>query len=219
MSKSATAEADLLAGLLSQYEAEGFEVFIQPSSAMLPAFLKGQRPDAVAIKQDRKIAIELVRARGDSPGKVQQLRELFSGHPDWEVRVYYVAPRSPTGAIEIASRSSIDGAIQQVLELHAAGQVLAALLTGWATLEAAARALLPDLFERAQPTERLIEVLASEGYLTPKEADVLRKIGAARNAAVHGQLDVRIEPAQLDELLSVLRTLTKFLDHDAPLEN
>ena len=219
MAKTATAEAELLAGVLSQYEAEGFEVFVRPTSAMLPAFLKGQRPDAVAIKPERKIAIELVRARDGGAGKVQRLRQLFGGHPDWELRVYYVAPRSPTGAIEIVPRSSIDGAIQQAFELRAAGQLLPALLTGWATLEATARALIPDQFERAQPAERLVEGLASEGFLTPEEADLLRTIGAARNSAVHGQLDVRVASDRLDEFLATLRTLAKFLDQEVPPTN
>jgi uncharacterized protein YutE (UPF0331/DUF86 family) len=51
-------------------------------------------------------------------------------------------------------------------------------------------------------------VLATEGLLTPDEADALRTAAATRNTAAHGQLDVKVEPALLDILISALRTLS-----------
>jgi hypothetical protein len=60
MSKAGTRERDFLENLLPQYEAEGFSVFLHPSSTMLPTFMERYRPGAIAIKPDKKIAIEVV---------------------------------------------------------------------------------------------------------------------------------------------------------------
>src|SRR5260370_41498384 len=88
-----TRESDLLENLLPQYEAEGFTVFLHPSSAMLPPFMGGYRPDAVAIKSDKKIAIEVKRYAPNSKSNIKHISEIFAQHTEWELRVYYVPVR------------------------------------------------------------------------------------------------------------------------------
>jgi hypothetical protein len=215
MNHAEASETNLLDAVVSRYKAEGFEVFIHPSRAVLPPFLKDYRPDAVAIGPQRKIAIELVRSNAPSSDKISRLRELFLEHHDWELFVLYVSPHSSAETMPIAARGEIEKAVVQVGELRSAGQQVAALVMGWATLEAVARALLPEQLARSQPPARLIEVLASEGFLTPSEADALRPAASVRNAAAHGQLDVNVDPKQLAALVSALRMLTKFLPKDA----
>ncbi|MCC6467912.1 MAG: hypothetical protein IT563_06290 [Alphaproteobacteria bacterium] len=211
MAAYATGEADVLNSLLPSYEAEGFQVFVQPSDAILPPFMKGYRPDAIALKGDRKIAIEIKRSESSASASVRKLNELFSQHPDWELRVYYVSSYSADKVIEVASLSAIERAIKQVRELQAARRDLPALVLAWSTLEAVARALLPDVLARPQTPNRLIEALASEGYLTPSEADTLRHAGSLRNVAAHGQLDMSVDQRMLNELIGVLGTLADIL--------
>ena len=74
----------VIESLLPRYEAEGFDVYINPSPSILPPFMQSYRPDAIALRKDKKIAIEVVvRARSDQ--KVRDLHSLFAGHPDWEL--------------------------------------------------------------------------------------------------------------------------------------
>jgi hypothetical protein len=61
MSLPDTREVDVLESILPRYEAEGFEVFVHPSPSILPPFMQSYRPDAIALKPDKKVAIEVVR--------------------------------------------------------------------------------------------------------------------------------------------------------------
>ena len=215
MSDAGASDAELLDPIVSRYKSEGFEVFIQPSRVILPAFFGGCRPDAIAIGPDRKIAIEIVRSNARSSDKIGRLRALLSAHPDWELFVLYVSPSTSTEKMERASAAAIKAAMRQVMELRDDGRLAAALIVGWSALEAIARVLLPDRLARPQPAASLLEVLASEGYLTPSEADLLRPAVTARNAVAHGQLEAKIEPVYLDALTSALHTLIAFMPKNA----
>jgi hypothetical protein len=88
----------------------------------------------------------------------------------------------------------------------------AALLTGWAVFEAAARALLPDSLKRPQPPARLIEALASEGYIMPDEADLLRRLSRTRNEVAHGRLDLTPSADDVALLIAVTRSMLEPAD-------
>src|SRR2546423_15428259 len=103
MSLPETREADVLESLLPRYRAEGFNVFVNPSPSILPPFMQTYRPDAVALKPDKKIAIEVVRPGGSSAEKVRDLQSLFAPQGDWELRVFYVASIPSEEAVAIAS--------------------------------------------------------------------------------------------------------------------
>jgi uncharacterized protein YutE (UPF0331/DUF86 family) len=205
-----TAEYSLLESVLANYKAEGYEVFVNPSDAILPPLEKNYRPDAVAIRPDKKIAIEVVRSGREITDRMYHLRGRFS-QDNWELIVLYMSPGASVEQIDVAPRKAIDRATQAVIELRDAGQQTAALMVGWSALEAIARALLPDRLARPQPAAKLIEVLASEGYLTPSEADTLRTLATVRNAAAHGRLDAAVEPKELNALVSALGTLAEFV--------
>jgi uncharacterized protein YutE (UPF0331/DUF86 family) len=207
MSTAETRERDFLENLLPQYEAEGFTVFLHPSSVMLPPFMERYHPDAVAIKSDKKIAIEVKRDRPSSKSNIKLISEIFAQHPEWELRVYYVPGRPQENTIEVPTLSAIEDSVQEVLKLRHAGHLTAALMLAWATLEAIGRALLPERLARPQPAGRLIEVLASEGLLTPSEADLLRRAVDVRNAATHGHLKQPVTVEDVDQLITAMRLL------------
>ena len=78
---------------------------------------------------------------------------------------------------------------------------------GWATLEALARILAPADFARPQAATRLIETLAGAGYITPSEADTVRKLTPLRNRLTHGDLGAQVMRGDMDALLSILLEL------------
>jgi uncharacterized protein YutE (UPF0331/DUF86 family) len=169
--------------------------------------MKGYRPDAIARKQGRNIAIEIKHS--GSPGtKIRKLQKLFAEHPDWELTVLYLTPRAKATTPGVASNKVIEQSMEQIEELKKTGHRGAALLLGWSVLEAIARAMLPEQLDRPQPPANLVETLAGEGLLTPSEANVLRKIASARNAIAHGELDTNPAPKRVDELIAVLHTLS-----------
>jgi len=200
-------EGDVLESLLPKYRAEGFDVFVNPSPSILPPFMQSYRPNAVALRRDKKIAIEVVRSPESSGRKIQDLQSLFAPQTDWELRVFYVSPGVAERPFEVASASTTRKAVQRVLDLKRDGHKLPALVMAWAALEALGRALMPDELRRPQTPARLIEVLASAGYLTPLEADSLRAAIALRNAAVHGGLEPVVDDNLLDQFIAVLQML------------
>lgn len=206
MSSTQTPGVDLLEAVLADYRAKGFTIYLHPSPSILPSFLKRYRPDAIATKENKNVAIEVTRSQR-SEDKIQRLQELFDKQPDWEFVVVYSTPPPTESEIVVVAAPAIERAIQEVHELRSDGRTHAALIIGWAALEAVARALLPVRLSRAQTPRTLIEALASEGLLRPREGDSLREVVPMQNAAAHGQLNVPVEAKHLDALEAALRTL------------
>jgi uncharacterized protein YutE (UPF0331/DUF86 family) len=204
-------EATLLDTILPDLEAEGFEVFANPSPPILPPFMRGHSPDAIALRKDRKLAIEVLREGAPSNRRLDKLRELLSEHKDWELRVYWVSPSSIRREIEGTSRAVIEQSIKAIEELAASSRARPALLMAWATFEAIGRAILPDRLQRPQPPGRLVEVLAAEGHITPTEADLLRRLAESRNHLIHGGLEMSVPEADLQRFVDVLKTLCNFV--------
>jgi uncharacterized protein YutE (UPF0331/DUF86 family) len=204
-------EAAVLENIVPQLEAEGFEVVTRPSRHRLPAFLQSYSPDAIALRKDRNLAIEVLSKGASSAKNLDKLRDLLAGHLDWELRVYWVSPSNTPRPIEPATPKDIEQAITTIEQLRDEGLLAPALLMAWATLEGIGRALLLEKILRPQTPGRLVEVLAAEGCITPTEADRLRALVAARNQIIHGGLQAKISAKDIKNFLSVLKTLLKLL--------
>jgi hypothetical protein len=205
------AEAAVLDSVLPQLEAEGFEVYRQPTAHLLPPFMQASPPDAIAFRKDRKLAIEVARKGARSEKRLAELREVLSSHQDWELRIYWVSPANAPEPIDGASRRDIDNAIGSIDQLMNEGLPAPALLMSWATLEALGRALLPERLVRPQTPGRLVEILAGDGYITPSEADRLRELGRVRNRLIHGGLQVKIASKDIKAFRGILKTLLDLL--------
>ena len=207
--------------LTPQLEADGYTVYLEPPRQLLPAFMRGYIPDAIALRskgfeQFRKnLAIE-VKVEGPSAKTgVEELERRFADAGDWELRVYYARPAGRTGSIPPMPREAIDGALSSIEALVATGQLQAALLLCWATFEALGRALTPEKFERPQSPGRLVEALANDGLVTPSEADALRGLSKVRNQLIHGALDQQIRGQDLSEFVEILTTLRESMNSAA----
>jgi uncharacterized protein YutE (UPF0331/DUF86 family) len=204
-------EAAVLENIVPQLEADGYEVIMRPSRQRLPLFMQSYSPDAIALREDKNLAIEVLRKGSQSKKSLDQLRELLVGHRDWELRVYWVSPSSTPDPIAQATPKDIGQTIARIEDLASQGQYAPALLMAWAALEALGRALAPEKIARPQTPGRLIEVLASDGYLTPSEADHLRDLARARNGLIHGALRTKVAAKDIKGFAAILTTLLKLL--------
>ena len=204
MSISETTAKYVLETMRPRFEAEGFDVFLQPSPAILPVFMRGYRPDAIAVGPHKKIAIEVVRPL-ENAEKIARLQQLIDQHRDWELQVVRVPPSSQ--AIDVSSHASIQQAVARAAALKRGGHVVPALIMAWAALEAIARALLPDKFARPQTPDRLVELVAHEGYLAPDDADIAWPLIASRHMLIHGALDATVDEAALDRFIAIIGRL------------
>ncbi|MBK5961661.1 hypothetical protein CCR97_26150 [Rhodoplanes elegans] len=204
-------EREVLTGLLPQLEAEGYEVFIAPGPPLAPHFLDGITPDVIAIRDDKKLVVEIVGRNGNS-GRLERLQRLVKDQPGWELRVIVVSPATAPVSLAVQPAEAIARQIDQVDRLVEAGVFSAALLLGWAAFEAAGRALMTDAFRYPQTASRLVEYLAGEGFLRPSEAARLRGIAKTRNALTHGELDAAVTPDDVRALVDVLRMLVGLVE-------
>ena len=72
-----TTERQILIGLLPGLQADGYEVYLHPNPQMLPEFFGSYMPDAIALRSDRNLAIEVVRQSKRSERTLKKIRNLF----------------------------------------------------------------------------------------------------------------------------------------------
>jgi len=197
----------VLEQLVPQLQAEGYTVYLEPSRQLLPPFMEGYTPDAIALRRDKNLAIEVIVEGPSSKANEDRLKRRFESRKDWELRFYYVRPAGRRDGLPAMANQTIDSSIESLEGLISSGQISAAVLMAWATFEALGRALSPDKFARPQTPARLIEVLAADGSVTPSEADLLRKLANSRNRLIHGTLNEKIDPAELTKFVAILKTL------------
>jgi REase_AHJR-like len=207
-----TTEAEILRGVVAELGSQGYEVFVQPRPPLAPSFLGNVRPDAIAIRGDKKILIEITRKSGDAEKKTEQLRNLLKDQPDWELRVIWISPASANESLQVQSSAAIRKNIDEIKMLVSGGYFGAALLLGWASFEAASRALITDQFKKPQSPARLVEVLAAAGYITPSEADRLRGLAKKRTYFIHGQLQIEIASQDVQEMIAILNTMLEMIE-------
>lgn len=201
-------EAQLLEDIASNLRAEGYDVYFRPQQAILPAFLAGTTPDAVAFGKPKNLAIVVVDA-GAARTRVEQLTSRLKSSREWELRVYAVKPSAGEKAIASTPMPAIVAALATVRQLGTMGLSGPALLMAWATFESLARNREPSLFARPQTPGRLIEVFAAEGRVTPTDADVVRRLATLRNRLVHGDLEIAVSSADLQKFVEILESLVE----------
>jgi uncharacterized protein YutE (UPF0331/DUF86 family) len=177
--------------------------------------MAGYRRDAIAIGHGKKIAIEIVGGQPLSPAKRKSLQQRFRPESGWELQIVYARSDPAAQAIDKVSEASIERTLATIGQLTEAGLTQPALLIAWASFEALGRRLLPARFDRPQTPGRLVEILAREGHLTPDEADAVRHLAASRNRLIHGDLDVRIDKAEIERFIVILRTLLSLAKDEA----
>lgn len=206
-------ETDIIHSILPEIEAEGYEVYLHPNKILLPAFMTGYVPDAIGLRPGKSLAIEVARRSPQKEKTLEEISRLFEGRKDWELRVVWMTPAHEPQSLRVLPPEIMEKRIAEVEALVTDGHMEPALFLAWATLEALARALLPKHFERPQTPGRLVQSLAGEGYITPSEADALRKLAEKRNKLIHGELQIRVAKTEIERFLRVLRTLLKMISN------
>ena len=205
-----TEEMRFLEGLRPRYEQGGYQFLVNPDTSILPAFFSSYRPDAIAIKDGKKIAIEIKsRSTEASRNSIERIRKLLSDHPEWELLVAYVGSEfSQSSRLPAPAVSDVAGRISEVREL-ARTHPRAAFLVAWRLLEAALNAVMPDADKRPRRPGTVVEALAMDGYISSETEASLRSLVDVRNRVVHG--DLNVEPSEMD-VAKVLDAVISTLD-------
>jgi Uncharacterized conserved protein len=206
----------LLDRIAAELVADGYDVFREPQQQLLPEFLAGFTPDAIAIGKAKNLVIELVRQDARAREKLRRIQEQLKGRPEWELRVV-VVPASSSPVIAQSDIAEINEHLSEIDELIAQKRLSAALLIAWATFEAIGRRISPTEFGRPQTPGRLVEVLARDGEIMPDEADLLRRLAELRNHLIHGVLHVAPNQEAIEQFAAVLKRLSSTQMNDAVL--
>lgn len=204
---SETTEAGVLERLVPELEADGYDVYLHPNKPLLPSFLGDFRPDAVALRKDKNLVIEVVSQSPDASNKLAKLTKLLQGQKSWELQVVWISRTASPEPLQVQQLDTLQASIRETKELAADGHFEPAMLLGWATFEALARAASTEQFSRPQTPGRLIQILATEGCLTPTEADQMRALADKRNKLIHGKLNIRVSERELQQSASVLEAM------------
>jgi hypothetical protein len=203
---AAQTEDRVLALLRNRYEGEGFSFIEHPGQADLPAFMKGYRPDALALGKDKSIAIEVkLHRRPVTEESLRAVSERFKAQPHWEFRVVYgdEVEEEPIGA---PTREQILAQIVDAEAILAQSFNRAAFVLGWAAIEAIARTLDPDFPSSGPRTMRqAVELLEHTGRLPFQQAQELRRLSPLRDKLVHGDFQTSISAADVEPVLGAAR--------------
>lgn len=207
MVSAALAESAMLDALESRWVSQGYQLIRQPSPGELPDFLRGFRPDAIAIGPTPSLVIEVLSKRSlPNDTKVRQLQSLFADHPDWRLEVIYTS--SEGVPLSQATDDDVSAALDEARRV-ADISPRPALLLAWSVLEAIGRRLEPELAGRSLTPASLIDVMISTGRLPQAEAGFLREMAKTRNAVAHGLLELRPSGQDVQRLLQTCDHLSK----------
>jgi hypothetical protein len=205
-------EAEFLEGLRSSYEAEGFTFTIGPDQSMLPPFLGTYVPVALAQKPGLNIAIEMKRRQSQATqARLQDIRRLFDGHPDWRFSVFF-AGGDPLQSVTIpaASPADIRKRMEEVRALVRQGQRRPAFVMAWSLLEAALQSAEEKASSKPRTPGTVLQTLAMDGYISAEMERRMRKLITLRDQIVHGDVmsdpvpdDVNLVLAAIEETLAV----------------
>src|SRR5262245_47317262 len=203
---SSQTEGRVLVLLRNRYEADGFSFIEHPDRADLPAFMQGYQPDALALGKDKSIAIELkLRRDADSEKSLKAISERFRGQPLWEFRVVY-GDEVEDQPIAAPTPEQMRVQLEEAENLLARDHPRAALVLGWAAVEAIARSLSADFPASGSRTMRqAIELLEHLGRLRFREAQELRRLIPLRSKVVHGDFQTPITAAEVEPVLKAAR--------------
>jgi uncharacterized protein YutE (UPF0331/DUF86 family) len=206
-------EADILRTLRSRYERRGYTFIAHPAGDLVPPFLRGYRPDALAISDRESVVIEVkARRNPDSQKNLAQIAERVAGQPNWKFEIYY-AGDFPRPVYEKPDEAEISQLLEEIRRLKDAGFNRAALVMAWAALEAIARAFHSDDATGSGPMipSEIVESLSRAGYIDGPTGRLLRNMIKTRNAVVHGDQVADLQDHELLVLYSTLKSLLEEL--------
>jgi len=204
---SDVAEREMLERMVPDLQAEGYDVYVRPNRPLVPALLGDFTPDAVAYRADRNLVVEVLQDSPEASATLSRLKSLLQGQDKWQLRVIWLSPSNENYDPGVQKVGAISARINEMRQLAASGHSEPAMLVGWATFEALARASMQDQLKRPQSPARLVHTLAADGVVTPREADLLRVLADKRNLLIHGDLQVRVTATELEEFAGILDTM------------
>lgn len=179
----------------------GYQVIRSPMRSDLPAFMEGYIPDAIAIGKEPNIALEIKgRSGSDAERNLGRIRSLFHDRKDWVFQVYYFDTLQPI--VVNLPKKILEDQANRVRHL-ATIDLQPAFVMAWAVLEAVMRE--HGLVDSSTfGANKMVSILASEGYIKGAEVAKMLDLANLRNSIVHGQLDREPSADDMQQLMDLI---------------
>lgn len=202
------AETAFLENLRPEYEERGYRFVVHPRPSELPVFFATYVPDAVALRADDNVAIEVKsRETAASQQSLLRIRQLLEGQPGWQLRVAHVGREGSARQLPVSTRESVSERVRDVERLLESGDIRAAFVIAWSLLEAALNSARPNADKRPRTPGTVVQTLAMEGLISEQMEVSLRPLTELRNRVVHGDLTTEPSQADVELVLSAVRAV------------
>jgi HAMP domain-containing protein len=212
-SEAQACEQNILETLRRTFEAQGLTFVRNPGDDVIPSFLGGYKPDAIAVNQNGGgIVFEVKQRRSNATDKqLAEIAQKIAPHKNWEFRAVFTGSASDTSPnIPKPTTEQIDAKINELATLVRLQHYDVALVAGWAILESMARLVISDDAHgqsKGLTSIQAVQSLAQEGYLENEVAQRLREMAGLRDAVVHGDLSAEVSAQQVEDLQRHLQTI------------
>ncbi len=206
--RNSDTEAKVLERLKSAYKQRGFAFFSPPKREMIPAFLGGYVPDALAIRDRENVLIEVkLRQNTSSEPMFADIRRKIADHKDWKLDVVYAAERRDDSiSIDPPRLDILHQQINEVRELDRTNHRRAAFVLAWSLLEATLNHVRSETrVDQLRSPGQVIQSLATEGYVSRDVEKKLRELSVLRNRIIHGDIGVSVTSNDVEYVLAAIR--------------
>lgn len=198
----------IVSELLNKYKKLGYQVETEPSENIKVGGTE-YRPDLVAKRGDETLVIEVkISGIKDEP-RWAEIASTINARPGWRF-ILVLASRGKSEEYVPPNESELRKQIDEARRTIAISSS-AAFLLSWALFEAVARLALFRISrsqEKGSPAS-LVSAVASIGLISPVEEIALVRIAARRNRVAHGDILVKVETADIEQLLDLCEALLK----------
>lgn len=201
-------EHTIMTNLRREYEEQGYAFYENPPPGALPAFLGKFQPDAIAVRGEEGVVLELKPSTA-KPDALNYIADRFAGQTRWQFRVIFYHVPEETNEVE-PTRIPFKELRSRVIRLQEQGEMDGALLLGWATLEAVLREKsAPSSYRIPTTPKQIAERLEHFGIITAEQAQLLQQAAVVRASVAHGRFDLRPGTGLVEVLLDVAQALNQ----------
>jgi len=199
--------------LAEEYRSKGYEVIEEPVSEQLPDFLVGYQPDLLIRRGDEAVVIE-VKSRSSliKDPRIKDLARLLQARPGWNFELVIVGEEekldTPAGTRPFEKKDILQG-IDTAKKLLASGDLEAALLLAWPSVEAIVRMLTEKegiVLDRLTPSY-IFKQAVTNGVISREDYNRLTEVMKYRNALVHGFKTTDLDSTLLTQLIVIAEHL------------
>ena len=191
--------------LRPRFEELGYEFTAQPDGSLLPGFLDGYVPDAIATRADDRVVIEIKGSHASGSDKILALRRRFEGQTDWRLTVIYGSDDvSQDMIIPMPEIEAVRNRSSEVRAMVESGYVHAALVMAFSLLESTLHLVTSSDGGRPKKPGTVLQELAMNGLIDRPFEDRLRSLIDVRNGIVHGDLARKVAAGDVDFMLAAV---------------